>query len=430
MNKLNALKTFAIHTLGCKVNIYDSNIIRNQLLSYGLIEVDFNSVADLYIINTCSVTNQADSKSRLFINKTKQINPNSITLVCGCYSQVEQKINNADIIIGNKFKNNIIKLLEEYLAKKTKFIKVENLLLEENFENTNINDFKFHTRAFVKIQEGCNFMCAYCIIPFARGRQRSKPHMDIINEISNLIKNGYKEIVLTGVNTAGYLDKDVNFEKLLYMINDLPGDFRIRISSMEPFQINDNMIKLICNNPKFCQHWHICLQSGSDEVLTKMNRKYSTSEYKLLINKIYNLNPFSSICTDYICGFPTETNSDHLDSLKFCEDIKFYQMHIFPYSIRKNTPASLMPQIDPKIKKQRVDDFINLNNKLENAFLQKFINKTVDVLIETKINDNQYIGKSSEYFEVIVESNQDIKNQLIKVKITKNILNKLFGIII
>ncbi|MDE5599689.1 MAG: tRNA (N(6)-L-threonylcarbamoyladenosine(37)-C(2))-methylthiotransferase MtaB [Ureaplasma sp.] len=431
MNNLSNLKTFAIQTLGCKVNLYESNVIKNDLLSYGLIEVDFNTKADLYIINSCSVTNTADAKSRNTINKAKKQNPDSIVLVCGCFSQAEQDIDNVDIIIGNKFKSSIINVLEEYFNNnKEKYINVSNLLLETEFEDSKVDHFNEHTRAFLKIQEGCNFMCSYCIIPFTRGRQRSKNHLAILNEIKDLINSNYKEIVLTGVNTAGYLDKEnVDFYHLLKMINDIPGEFRIRISSVEPFQISDEIVDLVTSNKnRFCQHWHICLQSGSDEVLKQMNRKYSTEQFLELVNKIRTKSENTSFTTDYICGFPTETDKDHKQSLEFCKKIGFYNLHVFPYSERKYTrAANIKDKVKDVIKKQRVNDFLELNKELESIFLKKFINKEVEVLFEQEFAPNKYIGKCSEYFSVVVDSNENLINKLKKVKITKIIINMVYG---
>lgn len=255
----NDLKTFSIMTLGCKVNSYESNIIQNDLLSYGLIKVPFGEPSDITIINTCSVTNTADAKSRNFINRVNKTNPDSIVLVCGCYSQVAsndlKKDFGIDILIGNKYKNNVIELINEYFNNHKQVVKIDNLLLEKEFENNQVEVYKDKTRAFVKIQDGCNYMCSYCIIPFTRGRQRSKNFTFLINEITTLVSNGYKEIVLTGVNTAGYNYETKNFYDLLLAINNLAGDFRIRISSLEPFQINDDIIKLIATNPsRFAPH--------------------------------------------------------------------------------------------------------------------------------------------------------------------------------
>lgn len=256
----NDLKTFSIITLGCKVNTYESNIIQNDLLSLGLIKVPFGEKADLSIINTCSVTNTADSKSKNMINRASNKNPDTIVLVCGCYSQVaSNSLKNdygIDILLGNKYKNNIVEILNNFFKEKNKqLIKIDNLLLEKDFEDSRIDIFKEKTRAFVKIQDGCNYMCSYCIIPFTRGKQRSKDFDKLINEIKILVKNKYKEIVLTGVNTAGYVSNDKSFYDLLLAINELDGNFRVRISSLEPFQISDNIIKLICTNSKrFAQH--------------------------------------------------------------------------------------------------------------------------------------------------------------------------------
>ncbi len=429
---INQLKTYAITTLGCKVNSYESSVIKNDLDSYGFLEVPFDAIADIYIINTCSVTNTADAKSRNMISRARKNNPNAIIIVCGCYSQVSSEyLKNKfgiNILLGNKYKNNIIKIIEEYLDQKKQIIKIDNLLLETNFENSKIETFKDQTRAYVKIQDGCNFMCSYCIIPFTRGRQRSKYHSTLINEINQLVSNGFKEIVLTGVNTAGYNDGEYDFYKLLKDINQLDGKFRVRISSVEPFQISDDIINLIANNKnRFCQHWHICLQSGSDPVLTKMNRKYSTSEFLTLVNKIYKLNPYTSISTDYIVGFPTETENNHYESIEFLKLVKFSKIHVFPYSIRSYTPASKLPQIKDSIKSNRVKEILELNKELSKEFINKFVNKNVDVIFEKEINNNTYIGHSSEYFEVIVKSDENILNKLCLVKINRIIGNNTIG---
>lgn len=429
---INQLKTYAITTLGCKVNSYESSVIKNDLDSYGFLEVPFDAIADIYIINTCSVTNTADAKSRNMISRARKNNPNAIIIVCGCYSQVSSEyLKNKfgiNILLGNKYKNNIIKIIEEYLDQKKQIIKIDNLLLETNFENSKIETFKDQTRAYVKIQDGCNFMCSYCIIPFTRGRQRSKDHSTLINEINQLVSNGFKEIVLTGVNTAGYNDGEYDFYKLLKDINQLDGKFRVRISSVEPFQISDDIINLIANNKnRFCQHWHICLQSGSDPVLAKMNRKYSTSEFLTLVNKIYKLNPYTSISTDYIVGFPTETENNHYESIEFLKLVKFSKIHVFPYSIRSYTPASKLPQIKDSIKSNRVKEILELNKELSKEFINKFVNKNVDVIFEKQINNNTYIGHTSEYFEVIVKSDENILNKLCLVKINRIIGDNTIG---
>ena len=426
----NLYKTFAIHTLGCKVNLYESESIANQLTSIGLIQVDFTTKADIYIINTCSVTNVADAKSRNMISRARNKNKDALIMVAGCYSQVASdeisKKLKVDIIIGNKFKNNITSLIEEYLENKNNtLIKINNLLMEDEFEDIKLDNYESKTRAFIKIQDGCNFMCSYCSIPFTRGKQRSASKQKIINDIKQFVANGFKEIVLTGVNTAGYLDKDGNnFYDLLKSINKIDGDFRIRISSLEPFQITDEIIELITkNNKRFCRHWHICLQSGCNKTLKNMNRKYSTIQFEELINKIRLIDPLVSISTDIIVGFPSETIEDFDESYNFIKNIQFSFLHVFPYSKRRNTAASRIKDINnPKIKKQNEQKMLNLSKELKKLYLKKFINQEIEVLFE-KYENGYLIGKSSQYFEVCLKSNdKKLLNHIIKLKV-----NSCFG---
>lgn len=434
-NLLNLYNTFAIKTLGCKVNEYESQSIINELRTFGLNKVDFETKADIYIINTCSVTNAADLKSRLEISKVRKINPKSLIIVAGCYAQtsskeIKEKLK-VDIIIGNKYKNNIIDLINEFHLNNKQLIKIDNLLLEKEYENIFETSFENRKRAFIKIQDGCNFMCSYCIIPFSRGRQRSKSLNDIIEEIKSFNIRGFKEIVLTGVNTAGYLDKEGNnFFKLLKEINNIAGDFRIRISSVEPFQINDEIIELITKNQnRFCSHWHICLQNGSNNVLKNMNRKYKVEEFEKLINKIRKLDPLVSISTDYIAGFVSETDQDHQISKEFIKKIGFSSIHIFTYSKRKNTAASKIEDIHGSIKKERTSEIIKISNEMTNQYLKQFINKKIIVLFESNEN-NIYIGKSSQYFKVLLKTEKNIKlNEFIEIKVINIVKNIAIGII-
>ncbi|MDE5767491.1 MAG: tRNA (N(6)-L-threonylcarbamoyladenosine(37)-C(2))-methylthiotransferase MtaB [Malacoplasma sp.] len=433
--QLQKINTFAIHTLGCKVNLFESNVIRNDLLLNGLVEVPFDSKADVYIINTCSVTNKADSKSKLYIRKASRTNKNGIVVVAGCMSQINKDLMKElkiDIQIGNKFKYSIYDLLLNYSKNKEKILKIENLLKEKTFEKNESISFKENTRAFIKIQDGCNFMCSYCIIPFSRGRQRSNDLQTIINEIETLVDEGFKEIVLTGVNTAGFLDKDKNnFFDLLFAINKIKKDFRVRVSSVEPFQINDKIVNLIASNPnRFCQHWHICLQSGSDSVLTKMNRRYTVTEYEQLINKIRAINPNTLFTTDYIVGFPSENEDDHLKSINFLKKIKFFDMHIFPYSKRVGTKSSNYKDIHDATKKERFKNIAALNFANKFSILKSKINQELEVIFEHKNpNDKYYSGYSSEYCRVFVESENPLENKIYKVKIQKVLTDGLFGII-
>jgi len=429
---IGSLNSFAIHTLGCKVNEYESQAIINDLNTYGINQVDFNDCADLYIINTCSVTNQADLKSRNIILRAKRRNPSAIILVAGCYSQVASKIIaekiGAHIIIGNKYKNNIISLLEEYFATGNNLIKIDNLRLEKKFENISNTSFLSRTRAFIKIQDGCNFMCSYCIIPFTRGKQRSKDLDLILNEINQFVKNDFKEIVLTGVNTAGYEDENKNtFYDLLESILTIKGNFRIRISSVEPFQITTKIIDLITTNPqRFCNHWHICLQSGCDKILKSMNRKYSFEEFDLLIKTIRIKSPLVSISTDIIAGYPDETSEDFKTSFDNIKALNFAFLHVFPYSPRKYTSAANLDNINGLIKKERVQKLLKLSHDCKIDYLKKFINSEVEVLFE-KNNEFINIGKTSEYFEVMVKHSSSLKNQLLKVKIIKILGDKMIG---
>lgn len=435
-NQQKIVNTFAIHTLGCKVNLFESNVIRNDLILNGLVEVPFDSKADVYIINTCTVTNKADAKSKLFIRKASRKNKDAIVIVAGCMSQINSELMKElkiDIQIGNKYKNSIYDLIVKYAKNKKRILKIENLLKEKVFEQSEKISFKENTRAFIKIQDGCNFMCSYCIIPYSRGKQRSNDMESILKEVNYLVDEGYKEIVLTGVNTAGYFDKNKNnFFDLLKNISLINKDFRVRISSVEPFQITDEIIKLIASNPKrFCQHWHICLQSGSNNVLDKMNRRYSLDEFEQLITKIRTINPNTLFTTDYIVGFPTETDEDHSDSLKFIEKIKFYDMHIFPYSKRKNTKASLLKGVNDSLKKQRFQEVSNLNLLNKRAILKNMLNKELEVIFEKKKeNEEYYSGYSSEYCRVFVKTNKQLDNNIYKVKIKKVLFDGLYGEII
>lgn len=429
------INTFAIHTLGCKVNLFESNVIRNDLILNGLVEVPFESKADIYIINTCTVTNKADAKSKFFIRKASRTNEDAIIVVAGCMSQIQPELMKElkiDIQIGNKYKNSIYDLLNNYKKNKEKILKIENLLREKKFESSEKISFKENTRAFIKIQDGCNFMCSYCIIPYSRGKQRSNKLETIIDEVNFLVDEGYKEIVLTGVNTAGYFDENKkNFYDLLKAINDIKKDFRVRISSVEPFQITDEIVNLIALNPKrFCSHWHICLQSGSDNVLDKMNRRYSLKEFSTLVNKIRSLNPDTLFTTDYIVGFPTESSEDHEISKNYLKEIKFFDMHIFPYSKRRNTKASLLKGVDATTKKNRFKEISEINLINKRYYLKNLVNKELEVIFEKKKDDEKYYsGYSSQYCKVYVESNEPLDNKIYKVVITKVLFDGLFGVI-
>ncbi len=423
--------TFAIYTLGCKVNAYESEFITHLFNSRGYKKVDYNDSAEIYIINTCTVTNTSDNKSKKIINHTRRNNPEAIIIVCGCFTQyMKGDISNkssVDIILGNKDKSKIVDILEDYL-KNRKFISKIYDLKNQEFEDMEIDKFETHTRAFVKIQDGCNNFCSYCIIPFVRGNVRSKKIEKVLDEVKKLVKNGHKEIVLTGIHTGNYgKDLGYNLTTLLKKLKKIDGLKRIRISSIEITELTDEFLEELENNTLIVDHMHIPLQSGNDKILKLMNRKYNTEYFYKKIEQIRKIRPNISITTDVIVGFPNETLEDFKSTLAFIKKIEFSKIHVFPYSKREGTvAASMKNQIDDKEKKDRVKNLIALSNILEEKYYSKFLNKEVEVLVERKIG-NMYVGHTSNYLEVMIESEEDLINKLIKVKINEIKSNKCFA---
>lgn len=419
----------AIHTLGCKVNIYESEYITNILKENGYQIVDFDSKADIYIINTCTVTNTSDKKSEKMIKRARKQNKDAIIIAMGCHAQIKGDNIDADIIIGNKDKSKIISLIEEYQENKNKIKRIYNLD-NISFEDMYISSFNNHTRAFVKIQDGCDAFCSYCIIPYARGPIRSKDPKTVIKEITSLVENGYKEIILTGIHTGKY-GKDINytFEQLLKDIIKIKNLYRIRISSIEINELTDPILDLIKDNKIIAKHLHIPLQSGSDKILKLMDRKYDLKFYKDRIEKIRKMIKDISITTDLIVGFPNENEKDMEDTLKFLKEIKFTKIHTFPYSKREGTKAASMEnQIDETIKRKRVKTVLELSDQLEQDFYQSKLNETEEVIIE-QTKDGKSYGYTSNYIKV--EINSPLKpNEVISVKINKVNNKKVTGKII
>lgn len=419
----------AIHTLGCKVNIYESEYIINILKENGYQIVDFDSKADIYIINTCTVTNTSDKKSEKMIKRARKQNKDAIIIAMGCHAQIKGDNIDADIIIGNKDKSKIISLIEEYQENKNKIKRIYNLD-NISFEDMYISSFNSHTRAFVKIQDGCDAFCSYCIIPYARGPIRSKDPKTVIKEITSLVENGYKEIILTGIHTGKY-GKDINytFEQLLKDIIKIKNLYRIRISSIEINELTDPILDLIKDNKIIAKHLHIPLQSGSDKILKLMDRKYDLKFYKDRIEKIRKMIKDVSITTDLIVGFPNENEKDMEDTLKFLKEIKFTKIHTFPYSKREGTKAASMEnQIDETIKRKRVKTVLELSDQLEQDFYQSKLNETEEVIIE-QTKDGKSYGYTSNYIKV--EINSPLKpNEVISVKINKVNNKKVTGKII
>ena len=405
-------------TLGCKVNAYESEYILSSFKDRGY-EIT-NDIADIYIVNTCSVTNTSDAKSRKVINRLIRENPNSIIVVMGCMIEANKdiKIPGVSLIIGNKDKNKVVDLVENYLKdKQVRKILYDNF--DDTFEDMFITNMTSHTRAFVKIQDGCENFCSYCIIPYTRGKQRSKDPDLVIKEIETLVSNGYKEIVLTGIHTGHYgSDLQTTFPDLLKRIVKINGLERLRISSIEITELNDEFFEVLKDNPIIVSHLHIPLQAGSDTILQAMNRKYLTNYFEAKVKKIREIRPDISLTTDVIVGFPGETEEEFQETLDFVSKIKFTKVHVFPYSRRKGTKADTMPnQIPENIKKERVKRLIDLSNKLEKEYLDLFLNKEVEVLIEEEYPDYS-LGHTGNYLKVKVLKPFK-SNELIKVKIIK-----------
>ena len=422
--------TFAIHTFGCKVNIYESEYVINLMQAHGYRKVDFEDDADIYIINTCSVTNEADKKDRKLIHTTRNNHKDKILIVMGCFSQLNPDVIDADIILGNKHKSKIIELIKEYQNKKEKIIKVEDIS-DTNFEDMYINRFIEHTRAFVKIQDGCNAFCAYCTIPYARGNLRSKKFSKVIEEVSELVNNGYKEIVLTGIHTGRYgKEQNTNLETLLRELVKIEGIFRIRLSSIEINEITDGIIDLIKNNSIMAKHLHIPLQSGSNEILSLMNRKYKKEYFIDRIDYIRKEIPDISITTDLIVGFPNETEEYFEETIDTLKKIKFSKIHTFPYSKRNGTVAATMPnQVDGNVKKCRVKEVLMLSNSFEEEYYKSKIGNNYDGIVEDR-KDGKKVVVTSNYIPVVIDDKEVLANTIVDVKIKEVKNGIVFGEII
>ena len=416
------MKTIAFHTLGCKVNTYESNAMLKIFNEAGYQEVDFKEIADVYVINTCTVTNTGDSKSRQMIRKAIRKNPQATVCVVGCYSQIApeeiEQIEGVGVVLGTQHRKDIVKYVDEYLKTGKPVIKVDNVMNLKKFEDLNIDRFK-NTRAFLKIQDGCNNFCTYCIIPYARGRVRSRDKDSVLNQAKTLVANGYVEIVLTGIHTAGYgedLD-NYSFYDLLVDLVKIDGLKRLRISSIETSQISDEIINLIGSNDIIVDHLHIPLQSGCDATLKRMNRKYTTSQYLEKINKIRNYLPNIAFTTDVIVGFPGESDEEFEETYNFIKEVNYSQLHVFPYSPRRNTPAAKMKdQVDDKIKHERVNRLLELSKELNRDFALKQIGKTLKVLFE-KRDDDYLVGHASDYLKVRVKTTDNLIGEIVEVKI-------------
>ena len=418
------MKKVAFCTLGCKVNQYETNAMEQAFIKEGYVIVNFEQEADVYVINTCTVTNMSDKKSRQMIRKAKQLNSNSIVVAVGCYAQVSsekiKEIKEVDLILGNNEKKEIIRYIENF--EKEKIIHLEDVLHQKEFIDFGSTVHMEKTRAVIKVQDGCDRFCSYCIIPYARGRVRSRKVENVIKEIKELSNNGVKEVVLTGIHIASYgkdLKEDIGLIDLLEEINKVQGIQRIRLGSLEPMIINEKFLERLSKLDKICHHFHLSLQSGCNETLKRMNRRYKVEEFKevvMLLRKTYS---DVILTTDIIVGFPGETEEEFNKTYEFLKEIKFYKMHIFKYSRRKGTKADLMDnQISPDVQEIRSKILLNLSEQNQKEYNEEYIGQTMEVLFEEQEED--YIkGHTGNYLVVKIKDNniEQYHNQIKQIKI-------------
>ena len=418
------MKKVAFHTLGCKVNQYETEAMEELFNKNGYEIVEEDSLADVYVINTCTVTNLSDRKSRQFIRKSKKLNPDSVVAVVGCYSQVSpdevQEIEGVDVVIGTSERDMVVELCERASTNKEKINIVRPVKTYKSFEKIRIEEIKSRTRAFLKIQDGCNQFCSYCIIPYARGPIRSREYEDIEEEAIRLAGAGFKEIVLTGIHVASY-GKDLkkgSLSDVISKISRIEGIERIRLSSVEPGLIDKDFMKSIVESGKVCDHFHLSLQSGSDSVLKRMNRRYDTKEFREKAELIRSYMPNAGLTTDIIVGFPGETEEEFSETMSFVEEIGFSRIHVFKYSPRKGTPAAIMKdQVQGDIKNRRSEQLIGLGAKLAARFHREFDGKTMSVLYEDgNSGKGFYEGYTTNYIRVKTPSQTDLIGDIISTR--------------
>ena len=430
-------KTVALHNLGCKVNAYELEAIQQLLENRGYEIVPFAPGADVYIINTCTVTNIADRKSRQMLHKAKKMNPDAVVVACGCYVQAAgEKLEEdtaIDLIIGNNKKKDLVDILENFLAEredggKPSDAECKSFLVDmthnREYETLSISKTAEHTRAFLKVQDGCNQFCTYCIIPYARGRVRSRRQSDVVEEVKRLVEAGYQEVVLTGIHLSSYgidFENEDNLLSLIRAVHEIEGIKRIRLGSLEPRIITEEFVQAIAALPKMCPHYHLSLQSGCNETLKRMNRRYTSEEFyeKCEILRKYFEKP--ALTTDVIVGFPQETEEEFETTYEFLKKICFYETHIFKYSKREGTKAAVMQgQIPEQIKAKRSARLIELGEKNRRAYEESFLGKTVEVLVEEKSDVNgkeMWTGHTKEYMKIALESEKNLQNCILNVQI-------------
>lgn len=425
----------ALHNLGCKVNAYETEAMQQILEEAGYEIVPFSEYADVYVINTCSVTNMADRKSRQMLHRAKKQNPDAIVVGAGCYVQTKEAQalvdESIDIVIGNNKKHELVPLLREYEASHRKMACVADINHEKQaYEELSLSRTAEHTRAFIKVQDGCNQFCTYCIIPFARGRVRSRELPDVLQEIRTLAKSGYREVVLTGIHLSSYgVDNGESLLHLIEAVHELEGIERIRLGSLEPRIVTDAFAKRLSELPKICPHFHLSLQSGCDTVLSRMNRRYDTAEYEVGCALLRRYFEHPAITTDVIVGFPGETDEEFETTERYLERIHFYEMHIFQYSRREGTKAAAMPdQVPEAVKKERSEKLLALGHRMSEEFRRYYLGRQVTALLEEEFlydGKRYYIGYTKEYVKVAVETKKDLSNTFVtgtlKTQLTEDV---------
>ncbi len=426
------MATVAFHTLGCKVNHYETEAIWQLFKNDGYERVEYETNADVYVINTCTVTNTGDKKSRQVIRRAIRKNPDAVIAVTGCYAQTSpaeiMAIPGVDIVVGTQDRTKMLGYIEQYKQERQPINGVGNIMKSRVYEELDVPAFTDRTRASLKIQEGCNNFCTFCIIPWARGLMRSRDPKEVLNQAQQLVDAGYKEIVLTGIHTGGYGEdmKDYNLARLLRDLEtQIVGLKRIRISSIEASQITDEVIEVLANSDKVVRHLHIPIQSGSDTVLKRMRRKYSMEFYADRLVKLRQALPGLAVTSDVIVGFPGETEEEFMETYNFIKDHKFSELHVFPYSKRTGTPAARMTdQVDEEVKNERVHRLISLSEQLSKEYASLFEGEVLEVIPEELYKENPksglYVGYTDNYLKVVFQATEEMVGEIVKVKITKS----------
>jgi threonylcarbamoyladenosine tRNA methylthiotransferase MtaB len=421
------MPSVAFHTLGCKVNHYETEAIWQLFKEEGYERVDYDSIADVYVINTCTVTNTGDKKSRQVIRRAIRKNPDGVICVTGCYAQTSpgeiMAIPGVDVVVGTQDRRKMLTYIEEYKQERQPINGVTNIMKNRVYEELDVPAFTDRTRASLKIQEGCNNFCTFCIIPWARGLMRSRDPEEVVKQAQQLVDAGYKEIVLTGIHTGGYGEdmKDYNLAMLLRDLEqNVKGLKRIRISSIEASQLTDEVIEVIDQSNIVVRHLHVPLQSGSNTVLKRMRRKYTMEFFAERLEKLKKALPGLAVTSDVIVGFPGETEEEFMETYNFIKEHKFSELHVFPYSKRTGTPAARMDdQIDEELKNERVHRLIELSNQLAKEYASNFEDEVLEVIPEEVYDDGRYVGYTDNYLKVAFPATEEMVGQLVKVKITK-----------